>query len=90
VDLHACDKTLIVHVLHIIKVKMGAAAMPQSQIKGTGAGTVGRLRNDCVPVEISNILLIDRGSEDKLLVMLKADLSPLNGDDISFGAGEVE
>jgi hypothetical protein len=81
---------LIVHALDIIKVKMGTASMPQSPIEGKGAGTVGRLGNDCVPIEISNILLSDRSSEDKLLVIVKADFSTLDGDDISFGTGEVE
>jgi len=59
VDFHASDKILIVHALDIIKVEMRAAAMPQGQIKGTGAGGVCRLGNDSVAIKIPNIVLGD-------------------------------
>ncbi len=85
-ELHASDDILVVHALHIIKVEMRAAMMPQSPIERAGGGVICRLGNESVAIKVSHISLIDRCSEPDFLFTVELDFGALDDDGISLGA----
>src|SRR5580704_14002508 len=83
---HTSDRFTIMHMLQVSKVEMRATTMPESEIHRTSASSIGRLRlrdND-MPIEISNITFSDCGSEMKVIGMIKHDLIIHNSDTIAL------
>jgi hypothetical protein len=90
---HPRDNLVEVHMLEISKVKMRTALMPQSQIQGAGAGSLGHLwllgYND-ITIKVPNVLHIYSGSETLLSTIDKGNSIILYGHRIVLQSSKVE
>jgi len=89
-DFHACNKTLGVHSLQIIKVEMRAATVPECEIKWQGAGSISRLGDDSVPIQIAYVVFINSGCKEHTASLCKFQVVSLNGNFVALLTSEMQ